>query len=440
MASSFLTKIIPARVAALALLGALLFPAAAFPQDSGYRLGAGDQVRLRAFEWRPSIDQVFEWEALSNEFTVGPSGQLSVPLVGEIQAAGLTTAEAAEAIALGLQERLNLLDPPDTSLEIVAYRSFYVTGDVTNAGPFPYRPGLTVLQAVAIAGGLRERPDYGPARLERDVVSIAGDLDLLAQSADALQVRRARLRAELDEAEAITLPEELAARAGEAAIVRLVADETLILQSRREAFHSQRDALEQLKLFLAQEVTSLQAQLETIDRQMDLTNQELDGVLSLVQQGLATAPRQLALERTVAELQGDRLNMETTLLRARQEISRADIAIIDLSNKRANETSIELRDIEVSLEENSRRAVTSRALLYEAQVIAPQRLNEWSGVSEIEPVYTIVRENGAAAGDVVAAESTAVGPGDTVRVVMPLPLRIAVDTAVSASAASPLVQ
>ena len=52
-----------------------------------YRLGAGDKISVKVLEWRPSIDQIYAWEALNVKYTIGPSGQLALPLVGEIPAA-----------------------------------------------------------------------------------------------------------------------------------------------------------------------------------------------------------------------------------------------------------------------------------------------------------------------------------------------------------------
>jgi exopolysaccharide production protein ExoF len=59
--------------------------------DNSYALGPGDKVRVRVSEWRPSRGQVYEWDAVSGEFTINPAGAISVPLIGEIPAANLST-------------------------------------------------------------------------------------------------------------------------------------------------------------------------------------------------------------------------------------------------------------------------------------------------------------------------------------------------------------
>lgn len=112
-----------------------------------YRLGAGDKVRVN----------VFGEEALTGEFLVSGGGMISLPLVGDIRAAGLTVAEFQRAVEEGLKQGY-LLDPK-VSAEVLTYRPFFVLGEVGSPGTYPYTNGLTVLNAVATAGGFTYRAD-----------------------------------------------------------------------------------------------------------------------------------------------------------------------------------------------------------------------------------------------------------------------------------------
>ena len=120
-----------------------------------YVLGPQDKLRVKVYEWRASRDKLFGWDALKDEYTIGPNGSVSLPLVGEIKAAGLTTGEMANSIGDSLMKNIGLARKPNTAVEIVQFRPFDVVGKVTQSGEFAYRPGLTVLQALSIAGGLR---------------------------------------------------------------------------------------------------------------------------------------------------------------------------------------------------------------------------------------------------------------------------------------------
>lgn len=384
-----------------------------------YRLGSQDKVRLRVYEWRAAQDQLFEWEALNDEFTVAAGGTLPLPVVGDVPAAGRTPAEVARAVGERLQARLGLHERPDTSLDVVTYRPFYIVGHVDKPGEYPYRPGLTVLQALSIGGGLTRLADMGLMRLERDVIVSRGDLALLDLERDALIVRGARLETERNGLDVLEVPPPLRRRAGNPTVALILTQERMIMQARWQAFRTQNEALEQLKAFLEKEITSLEAQIVTQDTQMRLVNRELQSVTTLVEKGLTAAPRQLGLERTVAQVQGDRLRLESSLLKAHQEISRANISILELRNGRSNEIALEARQTAAKLEEAERRADTAGRLLREAEVTAPQFILERGRATRAQPVFTITRGSGSDRTVVEASETTLVEPGDAIKVELP---------------------
>ena len=396
-------------------------PVAAWAQDGEtvYRLGPEDKIRLKVFEWRPSQDEIFEWKALNDEFTVNAAGMLSVPLAGEIPVRGMPLDEVAHAIAERLRQRMNLTSPPYAAVDMVQYRPFYVAGDVIHPGPFPYHPGLTVLDAVATAGGVIRASDLGMIRIGREAISGEGELDQLAQQRDSLLVRRARLQAEAKGEHAFTNPPEIEGSSGRPDVSRLIQNETRILEARDHAFKTQSDALQELKVFLNKETDSLSAQLSTIDTQMQLINKELVGVTSLVEKGMAVAPRQLALERSVAQVQGDRLSMETNKLRVLEEISKTDIALVQLRDNRITDASIELRDTQVKLDEVASKSETTLKLLFETKVTAPGLVTGRLRKGAMAPTYVVVRPGDDQTGERTISENAIVQPGDTVKVKLP---------------------
>ncbi len=111
-----------------------------------YRLGPGDRVRIITFG-----DQ-----DLSGQFRIDSAGQITVPLLGSVHAGGLTEAELQIAIADQLV-KLNIFKKPSVSIEILDYRPIFVLGEVAKPGEYPYQPGMTVLTAVAVAGGFTYR-------------------------------------------------------------------------------------------------------------------------------------------------------------------------------------------------------------------------------------------------------------------------------------------
>ncbi|GBQ28071.1 polysaccharide export protein [Gluconacetobacter azotocaptans] len=116
------------------------------PAPGPYRLGAGDQLRVLTYNDLQ----------LSNSFTVGDNGQIAFPLIGSLQASGLTTHELQALIVDQLTSK-GILNRPSVSVEVTQYRPIFVLGEVAHPGQYPYMPGMTMLSAVALAGGYTYR-------------------------------------------------------------------------------------------------------------------------------------------------------------------------------------------------------------------------------------------------------------------------------------------
>lgn len=113
--------------------------------NSSYILGPGDKVEIK----------VFGQEDLTVETLLSNSGQINYPFFGEIKVIGLTVKQVEKLIYKGLKG--NYLVNPNVYVHVVEYRPFYIHGEVNRPGGYPYQPGLTVNQAIALAGGLTER-------------------------------------------------------------------------------------------------------------------------------------------------------------------------------------------------------------------------------------------------------------------------------------------
>jgi polysaccharide export outer membrane protein len=117
------------------------------PESSAgpYRLDTGDQIRLI----------VFGQPDLSGEFTVNDNGNISIPLLGPVQARGLSTADLESEVVTALSR--DLLVNPSVSVEIQKFRPVFILGEVASPGQYDYTPGMTVLTAVTVAGGFTFR-------------------------------------------------------------------------------------------------------------------------------------------------------------------------------------------------------------------------------------------------------------------------------------------
>jgi polysaccharide export outer membrane protein len=120
-----------------------------------YTLDSGDRLRI----------VVFRHEDLSGEFDVDGLGSISMPLIGNVDAEGLTTRQLEERIAGQLRD--GYLVDPQVSIEVLNYRPFFILGEVNQAGQYPYASGMTVLNAVALAGGFTFRAKENGITVQR---------------------------------------------------------------------------------------------------------------------------------------------------------------------------------------------------------------------------------------------------------------------------------
>lgn len=123
---------------------------------AGYRLGPGDRVRVTVFR---HVD-------LSGEFQLDGGGAFAMPLVGEIHGGGLDARQLEAEIEKRLKDGGYLVNP-QVGIEVLNYRPFYIVGEVNNPGSYQYVNGMTVINAVALAGGFTYRADQSDIVINR---------------------------------------------------------------------------------------------------------------------------------------------------------------------------------------------------------------------------------------------------------------------------------
>jgi polysaccharide export outer membrane protein len=119
--------------------------AAAASTGYEYRLGSGDKIRLI----------IFGEPDLSGEFTISGDGVVSLPLIRDVRAAGLTASQLQVNVESAFKE--GYLKDPRVSIEVLTFRPFYILGEVNKPGEYPYSNGITVVNAVALASGFSYR-------------------------------------------------------------------------------------------------------------------------------------------------------------------------------------------------------------------------------------------------------------------------------------------
>jgi polysaccharide export outer membrane protein len=125
------------------------------PENYEYRLGPGDRISVK----------VFGQGDVSGEFEIAGDGKISMPLIGQVNAANLTINEFRDSVARMLDEKF--LVEPKVSVEVTNYRPFYILGQVNNPGNYPYKNGINMRQAIALAGGYTRRAAEEPMIVDR---------------------------------------------------------------------------------------------------------------------------------------------------------------------------------------------------------------------------------------------------------------------------------
>lgn len=122
---------------------------------AAYELDVGDSIKI----------QVFGEPDLTLEMVLDETGAFDYPFVGRVSAVGRTVDELEKIIDSGL--RGDYLIDPEVNVSVNKYRNFFIKGEVKRPGGYPYQPGLTVIQAVTLAGGFTERASKDKLLVQR---------------------------------------------------------------------------------------------------------------------------------------------------------------------------------------------------------------------------------------------------------------------------------
>ncbi|MXU65212.1 polysaccharide biosynthesis/export family protein [Oceanomicrobium pacificus] len=390
----------------LALAGA-----AQAQQAETYLLNDQDTISLRVGQWNLEERNFDLWDGLSGEYRVGPDGYLSVPLVGSIPAEGKSVSELSETIARLVQINIGLPQPPAVAMDIAAYKPIYVGGSVNRPGEYPYRYGMTIQQAIAVAGG-PPRLDDPEETNEREAIRLRGDIE-------AYRTRIARLEAEqeryLNELASYATAEE----SGNLPAVELLDAEGLeddIQDANRNSLVARKENIESLRQLLEQQISRLGAEIALRDEQIRLAREELDGASQLKERGLAVNARLTALTSAVSDLESKRIQLEVAKLTAEQQLNLAQRDALTLLDEARLRRLSDLKESRIELDELRVRLATTLNLYNEA---ISRGLIDDQVLDLPQPKYFVTRENDAGGFDILELEATArLSSGDTLQVVI----------------------
>ena len=387
--------------ATLTGLAALTLIGAAAAQASEYRLGMQDRVRIH----------VSEWPALTGEMAVGPNGKVSLPMIGEVPAEGLLPSELASEIANRLRVKANLRQSPDASVDIVAYRPFYILGSVTTPGEYAYRPGMLVLNALSLGGGVYRSERISEWDLESTAINSRGQLKVLELRRADLLAEEMRYQAQADGKEA--LPEAPATAPAE--VVSALGEQQRLFESARETYRNERETLETTLRLREGEIASLSLQLADVETKLEAYEEELGQARKLAAQKLAVH-RVLPLERDFSDIQREKKQTELEKLRAERSLEETRARVAELDGRHRTEALAGLQRVKAEIRAVEEQFNTMSRLLAGAASYS-DRLEQYTAAGSMPRLrFTIVRSTDGAVQEIPATETTPVAPGDIIKV------------------------
>ena len=364
---------------------------------------------------------------LKQRARVDAEGEVSLAYLGQLKAAGRTISELRAEIrrllpGTGIRRKgadragIVVIDPEEISVDIAEYRPVYVSGDVSKPGELAYRIGMTVRQAVALAGGydlLRFRADRDPVM---QIADMRSEYETLWTEFGRAQVRIWRVRTELG------LGSELTGKARELddmPLPRSVREH--LLQNEREKLAANTSTFNREEESLTRQIKQSEEQSALIAEQTEKSRQgvrlamsEVERVQDMFQRGLAPANR-LNEERRLTLLQQTQTLQATERLgqvtREREELARR----LDMLKEQRNASlSAELHDANMQLETARIRLQGAAEKLTYAGLLRSQ-LTRGKGAS---PDLIIHRPANGGDERITADEGTPLQPGDTVDVAL----------------------
>lgn len=361
--------------------------------QSTYKLQAGDAVEI----W------MAKYTDLSRQVTLAPDGWISLPLAGSMLAEGMTL----DGLQAALMDKLQpfFIDPVSLNVSLVPNEqhqpSIFVAGDVETPGLYAFRPGMTVLHAVSVAGGLY-RPELGAAERDRSM-EVEGLIAAGEKRLNELTVIIARLNAQIADKPEVALEDGT----DTAAVSGFLTREQALLTMQRNNLQSQKDSLERLTTINEDSISALNGQIDSIKQRIVLAQERMTAASTLVDRGVMQASQ-------VREIEVSIVDMEGSLSELRSNMALQQAAILT-EQSRVNTV---MQEFQVGLVTQLSAAERERDDLRSNMVSYRDRLSVYEpGIAGAQTLtYDIVRPTDSGSLDVDATEQSVILPGDLVRV------------------------
>jgi polysaccharide export outer membrane protein len=364
-----------------------------------YRISAGDKIGIT----------VFGQPDLSGESTVDLSGNIRLPMIGDISAINLTLSELESGISHALAQ--GYLRDPTVSVRIAEFCPIYVLGMVRAPGLYPYREGLSVLGAIARAGGIGASESQQSGVLGA-LLQAEERVRLLEISRVALLAKRARLIALQNGEDRIGFPDMSGLVVDPARIAQIRDGEQLAFTSERQSLQQETEALQKQLPRLEAEIVSLNHQVELEQQQRSLNHELVAEYDQLNKSGLARKSTYIEVKREESRIDENIGRLQSDSLKAELSIGDVQFKITELRNGYQRRVTTELRDTDRSLLELT---VTLPASQRTRAALARQ-VGFLTAAQVQQPAITVIRAKRTTDVTQEAAVDFLLQPGDVLQI------------------------
>ena len=224
----------------------------------------------------------------------------------------------------------------------------------------------------------------GDLLLRLDDTVTRANLAIITKGLTELAARKARLEAERDGADAITVPDELASRSSDPQVTHVIAGERQLFALRHTARAGQKAQLRQRIEQLKEEIEGLGLQVDAKSREIELIQRELKGARELWKKNLMPITKLTTLEREATRIEGEKGQLISAGARAKAQMAETELQIIQIDQDLASEVAKELREIDAKVGEFVERKVTAEDQLKRIDIRAPQ-----GGIVHRSTVHTV---------------------------------------------------
>ncbi|MBV9219842.1 MAG: polysaccharide biosynthesis/export family protein [Methylobacteriaceae bacterium] len=372
---------------------------AEIPGDgSTYNLAPGDRINIA----------VFEQAGLSGDVFVDSAGHIRLPLVGDVSIAEMTVDEAEQQIAKRLA---SFVEHPIVSVRVTEFRPINVMGDVRAPGSYVFRYGSVVASAVALAGGYSADQPRDGARAEYLLAD--EHLRVLLESRRALQVRIARLEAQLSGAADFDLA-KVPDVANDSSLADVVASEKAILKGEASALDQELSIMRAQQPLLEAQIASIKEQANAEAVQLQLIQAHIQDYDKLLKNGLGNRYTGIELQREEARNKGNISGYAAQMTALHLAIGEMQLRIDQAESAYKQRIATQLSDARTSLQQTE-AAIPAAREIRELRLQLGQMTTS-TGSDNRKHDFVIVRRRGRESQEIPATETTPIQPGDIIKV------------------------